>query len=104
MRRILVDHARSRHRMKREGEAHPISLEEAATVSQEPASHLLALHEALKKLERLNERMGRIVELRFFGGMSVEETAQVMQVSPGTVMKDWTFAKAFIHEAISNES
>ena len=104
MRRILVDHARSRHRLKREGHALKVSLDEAATVSQEQSTDLLALHEALKKLETLNERMGRIVELRFFGGLSIEETADVIKVSPGTVMKDWTFAKAFMHEAISDES
>ena len=104
MRRILVDHARSRHRLKREGNTQKISLEEAATVSKEQSSDLLAVHEALKKLETLNERMGRIVELRFFGGLSIEETAEVLKVSPGTVMKDWTFAKAFMHEAISNDS
>ncbi len=104
MRRILVDHARSRHRLKREGEAHKVSLDEAATVSQEQPTDVLALHEALKKLETMNVRMGRIVELRFFGGLSIEETAEVIKVSPGTVMKDWTFAKAFMHEVISNES
>ncbi len=104
MRRILVDHARSRHRLKREGDARKISLDEAATVSQEQSTDLLAVHEALKKLEKLNERMGRIVELRFFGGLSIDEAAEVLKVSPGTVMKDWTFAKAFMHEAISNES
>ena len=104
MRRILVDHARSRHRQKREGNALKVSLNEAATVSQEQATDLLALHEALKKLETMNERLGRIVELRFFGGLTIEETAEVLKISPGTVMKDWTFAKALMHEAISNES
>jgi len=104
MRRILIDYARGRHRMKREGEEHKVSLDEAATVSQEKAADLLELNEALERLETLNERMGRIVELRFFGGLSIEETAEVLKVSPGTVMKDWTFAKAFLHEAISNES
>lgn len=104
MRRILVDHARSRHRLKRGGFEHKVSLDEAAKVSQGQATDLLAVHEALKKLETLNERMGRIVELRFFGGLSIDETAEVMKISPGTVMKDWTFAKAFMHEAISNES
>src|SRR5205823_992920 len=92
MRRILIDHARSRRRLKREGDAHKISLDEAASVSQDQSTDLLALHEALEKLETMNERMGRIVELRFFGGLSIEETAEVMKVSPGTVMKDWTFA------------
>jgi len=104
MRRILVDHARSRHRLKRAGDAHRVSLDQAAKVSQGQATDLLAVHEALKKLETLNERMGRIVELRFFGGLSIEETAEVMNISCGTVMKDWTFAKAFMHEAITNES
>ena len=104
MRRILVDHARSRRRLKRAGDVRKVSLDEAAKVSHGQATDLLAVHEALKKLETLNERMGRIVELRFFGGLSIEETAEVMKISPGTVMKDWTFAKAFMHEAITNES
>ena len=104
MRRILVDHARSHNRLKRAGDAHKVSLDEAAIVSQEQAMELLSLHEALERLEGLNERMGQIVELRYFGGLSIEETAEVLKVSPGTVMKDWTFAKAFLHEAISNES
>ena len=104
MRRILVDHARGRQRLKREGDALRISLDEAASVSQEAAADLLAIHEALEKLETINERVGRIVELRFFGGLSIKEAAEVLKVSPGTVMKDWTFAKAFLHEAISNES
>jgi len=73
-------------------------------VSHEESTDLLALDEALKRLEAINERMGRIVELRFFGGLSIEETAEVLKVSAGTVMKDWTFAKAFMHETISNES
>jgi RNA polymerase sigma factor (TIGR02999 family) len=104
MRRILVDHARSHNRLKRAGGAQQVSLDQAAIVSQEQAIELLSLHEALEKLETLNERMGRIVELRYFGGLSIDETAEVLKVSPGTVMKDWTFAKAFLHEAISDES
>ena len=102
MRRILVDHARGTHRLKRGGDAQKVSLDGAAMVSHEAATNLLALHEALKKLEDLNQRMGRIVELRFFCGLSIEETAEVLRVSPGTVMKDWTFAKAFLHERISD--
>ena len=104
MRRILMDHARSRHILKRDGNRQKISLEKATTVSYEQSTDLLAVHEALKKLETLNERMGRIVELRFFGGLSVEEAAEVLKVSPATVKRNWTFAKAFMHEAISNES
>lgn len=103
MRRILVDYARRHRRLKREGDAHKVSLDEAAIVSREQAVDLLVLHEALERLEAINKRMARIVELRFFGGLSIEETAGVLKVSPGTVMKDWTFAKAFLHEAISNE-
>jgi RNA polymerase sigma factor (TIGR02999 family) len=104
MRRILVDHARSRHRLKRAGDVYKVSLDEAAKISQDQVTDVLEVHEALKKLETLNERMGRIVELRFFGGLNIEETAEVMKISPGTVMKDWTFAKAFIHETLNNES
>jgi RNA polymerase sigma factor (TIGR02999 family) len=104
MRRILVNHARGRNRMKRAGDLQKVSLDEAAIVSQEAAADLLSLHDALEKLETVNERMGRIVELRFFGGLSIEEAAEVLKVSPGTVMKDWTFAKAFLHEEISNDA
>jgi RNA polymerase sigma factor (TIGR02999 family) len=104
MRRILVNHARGRNRMKRAGDLQKVSLDEAAIVSQEAATDLLSLHDALEKLETVNERMGRIVELRFFGGLSIEEAAVVLKVSPGTVMKDWTFAKAFLHEQMSNDA
>jgi len=104
MRRILVNHARGRNRMKRAGDLQKVSLDEAAIVSQAAAADLLALHDALEKLETTNQRMGRIVELRFFGGLSIEEAAEVLKVSPGTVMKDWTFAKAFLHAEISNDT
>ena len=104
MRRILVNHARGRNRVKRAGDLQKVSLDEASLVSQEAAMDLVAVHEALERLEAVNERMGRIVELRFFGGLSIEETAEVLNVSPGTVMKDWTFAKAFLHEEISNDT
>ena len=104
MRRILVDHARTRLRAKREGAAQKVSLDEAALVATEQGPDLLAIHEALEKLEAMNPRMGRIVELRFFGGLSIEEAAEVLKIAPGTVMKDWTLAKAFLHQAISDES
>ena len=104
MRRILVDHARTRRRAKREGAAQKVSLDEAALVATEQGPDLLAIHEALEKLEAMNARMGRIVELRFFGGLSIEEAAEVLKIAPGTVMKDWTLAKAFLHQAISDES
>jgi len=104
MRRILVDHARRKMRAKRERDAQKVSLEQAAMVASKPGPDVLAIHEALEKLETMNPRMGRIVELRYFGGLSIEETAEALKIAPGTVMKDWTLAKAFLHQAISNES
>ena len=102
MRRILIDHARGRHRLRRGGGAQKVSLAEAADLFQKPAIDLLVLDEALKNLAEVDERQGRIVELRFFGGLSVEETAEVLKISPSTVRKDWTFAKAFLHRAMSH--
>lgn len=104
MRRILVDHARTKQRAKRERDAQKVSLDQAAMVASEPGPDLLAIHESLEKLEAMSPRMGRIVELRYFGGLSIEETAAALKIAPGTVMKDWTLAKAFLHQAISNES
>ena len=97
MRRILVDHARSRQRVKRGAAIPPISLDEAAIVSHEPDPDLLDLDQALTRLGRLDQRKSRVVELRFFGGLSVEETADVLAVSPGTVKRDWSLARAWIH-------
>jgi RNA polymerase sigma factor (TIGR02999 family) len=104
MRRILVDHARTRRRVKRGGGSPKVSFDEAAIVCREPTTDLLALHEALEKLESIDQRKARVVELRYFGGLSIEETAECLQIKPATVMKDWTLAKAFLHEAIGNES
>jgi RNA polymerase sigma-70 factor, ECF subfamily len=103
MRRILVDHARTKRRAKRERDAQKVSLDQAAMVASEPGPDVLAIHEALEKLEAMNARMGRIVELRYFGGLSIEETAAALKIAPGTVMKDWTLAKAFLHQAISED-
>jgi RNA polymerase sigma factor (TIGR02999 family) len=100
MRHILVDYARTRHTAKRGGGARPISLEEAALVTPERAGELVAFDEALKELARLSERQGRVVELRYFGGLSVEETATVLKVSPDTVMRDWSMAKTWLHRAL----
>ena len=96
MRRILIDHARTRDRAKRGGSAIKVSLNEAMMVQQEQTADLLALNEALEKLEAKDERKARIVELRYFGGLSIEETAKALKIAPGTVMKDWTLAKAFL--------
>ena len=101
MRRILVDFARSRNCAKRGGAAQQVSLKEAAVFSSERAPDLVALDEALSALARIDERKSRVVELRFFGGLSVGETAEILNVSPETVMRDWRLAKSWLlHELI----
>ena len=104
MRRILVDHARSRSYAKRGGGALPLSLDEALIVSDARNEEVVNIHEALERLTELDSRKGQIVELRFFGGLSIEETANVLDVSPGTVMRDWTLAKAWLRREMSPES
>ena len=96
MRQILVDFARSRQRLKRGGEAPQVSLDEALVMPQEAPANLLALDEALNALAALEPRKSRVVELRFFGGLSVEETAEVLRVSEETVLRDWRLAKAWL--------
>ena len=96
MRHILVDDARKRNAAKRGGSFIRVPLDEASTVIQEQAANVAALDDALQRLEAIDERQGKIVELRFFGGLSIEETAEVLKVSPGTVMRDWTFARAWL--------
>jgi RNA polymerase sigma factor (TIGR02999 family) len=103
MRRILVDHARARHRVKRGGDALKVSVNEVNIVSRDSSTDLLALDEALTRLAEVDGRKCQIVELRFFGGLSIKETADVLHVSPGTVMRDWTLAKAWLYRAVSNE-
>ncbi len=99
MRRILVDYARAHNYRKRGGDALRVSLEEAAAFSVERAPDLVALDDALDALAKLDERKGRVVELRFFGGLSVEETAAVLKVSPQTILRDWRLAKSWLlHE------
>ena len=101
MRRILVDEARKRKSDKRGGDAIQVTLNEATSVAHEQAANVVALDEALKGLETIDPRQSQIVELRFFGGLSVEETADVLKVSPGTVMRDWTFARAWLKNEMS---
>lgn len=103
MRRILVDYARSHNYVKRGGEAHHVSLDEAAVFSAEQAPDLVALDDALTELAAMDQRKSQVVELRFFGGLSVDETAEVLKVSPRTVMTDWSLAKAWLLREISNE-
>jgi len=101
MRRILVDYARARRYGKRGGGAPVVSLDEAATVSVEKASDLIAVDDALTRLSELDARKGRVVELKFFGGLSVEEIGEVLQVSPTTVLREWRTAKAWLHRELS---
>ena len=96
MRRILVDQARASRTAKRGGGRPQISLDEALAVAPEPASDLVAIDEALEALVKVDGRKGRVVELRFFGGLSIEETAEVLKVSPETVRRDWRLAKAWL--------
>jgi RNA polymerase sigma factor (TIGR02999 family) len=102
MRQILVDFARSEQAQKRGGDAVRLGLEDAPRLSAELDTDLLALDEALTSLSRLDERKGRIVELRFFGGLSVEETAEVLKVSPDTVTRDWRLARAWLLKEMSD--
>lgn len=101
MRRILVDYARNRGYAKRGGGALQVSLDEELIVSDDRSADIVALDDALQSLARLDERKSRLVELRFFGGLSIEETAEVLGVSPGTVMRDWTLAKAWLRREMS---
>ena len=96
MRRVLVDHARRRDRSKRGGEAIHVSLVEAAHVAVPERADVLALDEALQQLEKLDPRKSRVVEMRFFGGMSLEETAEALDVSVATVRRDWSLASAWL--------
>ena len=100
MRRILVDHARTRRRDKRGGAAETLSLDDFVNLSQGRASDLVALDDALNSLARIDQRKSRVVELRFFGGLNVEEAAQVLDVSPQTILRDWKLAKAWLYQEI----
>ncbi len=100
MRHILVDYARSRQAAKRGGGVRPVSLDEAMFATDERAAELVAVDAALIKLGTLHLRQSRVVEYRFFGGLTVEETAEALQVSPDTVMRDWRMAKAWLHRTL----
>ncbi|MGI8997982.1 MAG: sigma-70 family RNA polymerase sigma factor [Pyrinomonadaceae bacterium] len=100
MRRILVDHAKTTHRDKRGGAALKLPLDEAVNLSQGRAADLLALDDALKSLAEIDHRKSRVVELRFFGGLNVTETAEALEVSPQTVLRDWKLAKAWLYQEI----
>jgi RNA polymerase sigma factor (TIGR02999 family) len=101
MRRVLVDAARARKFRKRGGAAPMVSLNDALAVSKEPDRDLVELDDALNALSLVDPRKGQIVELRYFGGLSVEETADTLHVSPGTVMRDWRLAKVWLLRELS---
>ncbi len=102
MRRILVDHARTKHREKRGGKDVKVSLEEIGfVVSNEVNVDLIALDDALKRLEKLDEQQTRVVELRYFSGLSLEETAEALHISRATAARDWAIAKAWLHRELT---
>jgi RNA polymerase sigma-70 factor (ECF subfamily) len=102
MRRILVEHAR-RHNLKRGGDVQHVALEESAVVGGGRPADVLALDDALNQLARMDARKARVVEMRFFGGLSVEEIAKVLKVAPITVMRDWNSAKAWLYRELAQE-
>ena len=104
MRRILVDFARSRNYQKRGGGRRKVSLDEALEVSPEQDADLVLLDEALNALAVLDDRKRRVVELRFFGGLTIEETAHVLEVSPDTVMRDWKMAKVWLLREMTGDA
>ena len=100
MRQILVNHARARGRAKRGGDATQISLDEAVVMPEARSEELLALDQALELLEVMDQRQSRVVELRYFGGLTIEETALVLGVSAVTVKRDWTTSRAWLHREV----
>jgi RNA polymerase sigma-70 factor, ECF subfamily len=104
MRHVLVDYARARRRAKRGGGTPALPLEDVAVISDERAEEVIAVDSALEGLMAFDMRKGRIFELRHFGGLSVDEAAEVLQVSPATVARDWRMAKAWLRRAIASES
>ena len=103
MRRILLNYARDQNRQKRGGKAIHVSLSEAMVMPAEKDRELIALNDALNRLEALDARKSKVVELRYFGGLSVEEAAEVLKVSPITVMRDWQFAKAWLARELQDD-
>ena len=102
MRRILVDYARRHHASKRGGDLYKLSLDEALVTSEEKGADLLAIDEALDRLAAIDPRQSRVVELRIFAGLTLEETAQALNISPSTVRREWSMAKAWLNRQIKN--
>ncbi len=104
MRQVMVDHARARHAKKRGDGATRLSLDEALLVSPDQSQGLVALDDALAALAKQDEAKARLVEMRFFGGLSIEDTAEVLGISPATVKRHWSFARAWLHKEIASRS
>jgi RNA polymerase sigma factor (TIGR02999 family) len=104
MRRILIDSARRRSAAKRGGRGEKLSLDEAADIALEDESNLLDLDEALTELAKIDPQQSRIVELRYFGGLTIEETAEVISVSPATVKREWAMARAWLHQELTQSA
>jgi len=104
MRHILIDHARRRRFVKHGGDARQVPIQDAAAMSLQRADELIALEEALDELAKLDRRKSQVVELRYFGGLSLEETAEVLQISLMTVRRDWRAAKAWLYRRMKNDS
>lgn len=100
MRQILVNYAKKKSRKKRGGKQTPTEFEEGIYLTEEKAEEIVALDEALERLEKINERQARVIECRYFAGYNIEETAQILEVSPATVKRDWTIAKAWLFSQI----
>jgi len=103
MRHILVEHARSRQTAKRGGGEYRLSLSAADRLTERRDLNLLALDEALKRLEAMDAQKARVVELRYFGGLTIEETSEALQISPATVKRDWSMARAWLRSEIGNQ-
>lgn len=101
MRRVLVDHAVRRQAVKRGGKRSRVPLDDRMIVSHAQSDDVLALHDALSELEGIGERLARVVECRYFAGLSIEATAEALEVSPATVKRDWTLARAWLHRKLS---
>jgi RNA polymerase sigma-70 factor, ECF subfamily len=103
MRHVLVDHARSHQRLKRRTEVVALPLDEAISISNDRMADIVALDDALKDLAKLNPRQSEVVELKFFGGLTVEESAEILKISPETVMRDWRAARAWLYTELTRQ-
>ena len=103
MRRILVNHARDRAADKRGGEAERVSLSAADAVDEAPSVELIALHNALEALAEIDARKSRVVELKFFGGLTIAEIAELMELSPATIEREWSFSRAWLYDALAGD-